>query len=47
LLPAIVFNIDPEVWPQVGDKAHLLYQLAVNEYNGQRSLQLMVQRLLD
>ncbi|PWQ95372.1 single-stranded-DNA-specific exonuclease RecJ [Leucothrix arctica] len=47
LLPAIVFNVDPEAWPQVGDKAHLLYQLAVNEYNGQRSLQLMVQRLLD
>ena len=47
LLPAIVFNVEPETWPQVGDKAHLLYQLAVNEYNGQRSLQLMVQRLLD
>ncbi|RVU84796.1 single-stranded-DNA-specific exonuclease RecJ [Leucothrix sargassi] len=47
VLPAIVFNIDPEAWPQIGEKAHLLYQLAVNEYNGQQSLQLMVQRLLD
>jgi len=47
LLSAIVFNIDPETWPQVGDKAHLLYQLAVNEYIGEQSLQLMVQRLLD
>ena len=46
VLSAIVFNVEPEMWPEPGDSAHLLYQLSVNEYNGQRSLQIMIQRLL-
>ncbi len=46
LLSGIVFNVDPTQWPKQGEQAHLLYQLSVNEYNGKRSLQLMVQRLL-
>lgn len=46
LLSAIVFNVEPEKWPVSGDSAHFLYQLSVNEYNGQRSLQIMIQRLL-
>lgn len=46
LLPAIVFNVEPEDWPGPGEKAHLLYQLSVNEYKGQQSLQVMIQRLL-
>ena len=46
VLAAIVFNVEPEKWPVPGDNAHLLYQLSVNEYNGQRSLQIMIQRLL-
>ncbi|PID46328.1 MAG: single-stranded-DNA-specific exonuclease RecJ [Proteobacteria bacterium] len=46
VLPAIVFNVAPENWPVPGDSAHFLYQLSVNEYNGQQSLQIMIQRLL-
>lgn len=46
VIAAIAFNVEPDQWPEVGDKAHLLYQLSVNEYNGQQSLQLMIQRLL-
>ncbi|MCL4152631.1 UNVERIFIED_CONTAM: hypothetical protein GTU68_028714 [Idotea baltica] len=45
-MSAIVFNVDPSQWPVSGEKAHLLYQLSVNEYNGSQSLQLMIQRLL-
>ena len=46
-IDAIAFNVDMEKWPAIGSKVHLLYQLSINEYNGARSLQLMVQRLLD
>lgn len=46
LLQAIVFNVEVEQWPTMGDHAHFLYQLSVNEYNGQRSLQIMIQRQL-
>ena len=46
VVSAIAFNVDVEKWPSPGDSAHFLYQLSVNEYNEQRSLQLMVQRLL-
>jgi len=45
-LSAIAFNIDVEQWPEIGEKAHFLYQLSVNEFNGQRSLQIMIQRKL-
>jgi single-stranded-DNA-specific exonuclease len=41
---AIAFNIDVEQWsPTVGGYVHLAYRLDVNEYNGQRSVQLLVQ----
>ncbi|MBK8103276.1 MAG: single-stranded-DNA-specific exonuclease RecJ [Cellvibrionales bacterium] len=41
---AIAFNVDIEQWPPtVGDYVHLAYRLDVNEYNGQRSVQLLVQ----
>jgi len=43
---AIAFNVDVESWPDVGARVHLLYQLSVNEYRGQQSLQIIVQRLL-
>jgi len=46
VIDAIAFNVDMERWPAIGGKAHLLYQLSINEYNGVRSLQLIVQRLL-
>ena len=45
-IDGIAFNVDLEKWPAIGGKVHLLYQLSVNEYNGVRSLQLIVQRLL-
>ncbi|MGB1310241.1 MAG: single-stranded-DNA-specific exonuclease RecJ [Leucothrix sp.] len=43
---AIAFNVEMDEWPAIGGKVHLLYQLSINEYNGVRSLQLIVQRLL-
>lgn len=44
---AIAFNVELEKWPAIGGTVHLLYQLSINEYNGVRSLQLIVQRLLN
>lgn len=46
VIDGIAFNVDMEKWPAIGGKVHLLYQLSINEYNGIRSLQLIVQRLL-
>ncbi len=44
LLDAIAFNIDAEQWQlAVGDFVRLAYRLDVNEYNGLRSVQLVVQ----
>ena len=45
-IDAIAFNVDMDVWPEIGGKIHLLYQLGVNDYNGEKSLQLMVQRVI-
>ncbi|MFN2287588.1 MAG: single-stranded-DNA-specific exonuclease RecJ [Chromatocurvus sp.] len=43
---AIAFNIDPAVWPDEEVQAlHLVYRLDVNEFRGQRSLQLIVVHL--
>ena len=47
IIDAIAFNVDMEKWPEIGGKIHLLYQLSVNEFNGIRSLQLIVQRLIN
>jgi single-stranded-DNA-specific exonuclease len=47
LLDAIAFNIDPEIWPnQAVTEVELAYRLDVNEFRGQRSLQLMVEHLV-
>jgi single-stranded-DNA-specific exonuclease len=44
LVDAIAFNIDAEQWQlAVGDFVRLAYRLDVNEYNGVRSVQLVVQ----
>ena len=43
---AIAFNVDIENWPDEGGEVHLLYRLEVNEFRGDSSLQLMVERLL-
>lgn len=45
-LDAIAFNVDTEVWPNTEvQRVHLVYRLDVNEFRGQRSLQLMVEWL--
>lgn len=46
LLDAIAFNIDPDVWPdQAVEQVDIAYRLDVNEYRGQRSLQLLVEHI--
>lgn len=47
LLDGIAFNIDPGVWPDpsVGE-IDIAYRLDVNEFRGQRSVQLMVENLV-
>ena len=46
LLDAIAFNIDPAVWPdQAVEQVDIAYRLDVNEYRGQRSLQLLVEHI--
>lgn len=46
LLDAIAFNVDPAVWPDSSVQSlSLVYRLDVNEFRGQRSLQLLVQHL--
>ncbi|MFN2329410.1 MAG: single-stranded-DNA-specific exonuclease RecJ [Chromatocurvus sp.] len=46
LLDAIAFNIDPAIWPDPeAQSLSLVYRLDVNEFRGQRSLQLVVQHL--
>ena len=43
---AIAFNVDLTEWPEEGGEIHLLYKLEVNEFRGDSSLQLMVERVL-
>ena len=46
LIDAIAFNIDPEVWPNLSVKeVFCVYSLDVNEFRGQRTVQLLVQML--
>lgn len=45
-LQAIAFNVDLSDWPEEGEEVHLLYKLEVNEFRGDCSLQLMVERVL-
>lgn len=43
LIDAIFFNIDLDVWPDHSrDRVRCVYQLDVNEYRGQRSVQLLL-----
>lgn len=47
LLDAIAFNIDPRVWPDLSiNEIEIAYRLDVNEFRGQRSVQLMVEHLV-
>jgi single-stranded-DNA-specific exonuclease len=46
-IDAICFNIDPSIWPNFRcTQAKLIYRLCVNEYNGRRSVQLMVEEII-
>ena len=46
LIDAIAFNIDPEAWPDLSVKeVFCVYSLDVNEFRGQRTVQLLVQML--
>ena len=43
-LDAIAFNVDPDVWPNASiNRVRAVYRLDINEFRGQRSLQLMVE----
>ena len=44
-IDAIYFNFDTNVWDYRAEKVHILFELDVNEWNGKRSLQLMVKDL--
>ena len=47
LLDAIAFNVDLDIWPDTTiEHVEIAYRLAVNEFRGQRSLQLMVEHLV-
>ncbi len=39
---AIVFNINPDEWPEAGQNIHLAYTLDINRFRGSENLQLMV-----
>lgn len=45
-IEGIIFNIDRSHWPNLNtNKAHLVYRLDINEYKGQRKLQLMIDHI--
>jgi single-stranded-DNA-specific exonuclease len=47
LLDAIAFNVDLDIWPDPKvEQVEIAYRLNVNEFRGQRSLQLMVEQLV-
>ena len=46
VVDAIAFNVDLEHWPNESvETIHIAYRLDVNEFRGNRSLQLMVEHL--
>ncbi|WCN08045.1 single-stranded-DNA-specific exonuclease RecJ [Marinomonas mediterranea] len=45
LLDAIHFFADLKTWPSEHDTAHLVFKLDINEFRGQRNLQLMVDHI--
>lgn len=45
-IDAIAFNIDPQQWPNTQvTRVHLAYQLAVNRFRGQESVQFMIKHI--
>ena len=46
LIDAIAFNVDLDIWPDPSiEHAEIAYRLDVNEFRGQRSVQLMVEHI--
>lgn len=45
LIDAIAFNIDLNVWPNDKREVKIVYSLDINEFRGERNLQLMVDKL--
>ena len=46
-MSAIYFNVNPEAWPNSRlAKAKVIYRLGINEYNGRRSLQLIISEII-
>lgn len=44
---AIWFNINPNIWPNFRlTQAKIVYRLGINEYNGRRNLQLMIDEVI-
>jgi single-stranded-DNA-specific exonuclease len=47
LLDAIAFNVDLDVWPDPAiEQVEIAYRLDVNEFRGQRSVQLVIEQLV-
>jgi single-stranded-DNA-specific exonuclease len=47
LLDAIAFNVDLDIWPDESiEQVEIAYRLDVNEYRGQRSVQLVVEHIV-
>ncbi|MEC5209053.1 single-stranded-DNA-specific exonuclease [Psychrobacter sp. PL15] len=44
-IAAIYFNFDSSEWDYRAEKVHILFELDINEWNGKKSLQLMVKDL--
>ncbi len=42
---AIAFNTTDESWPQQVERVHAVYRLDINEYRGQKQLQLMIEHI--
>ena len=48
VLDAIAFNLGPDEWPPMGaSEISIAYRLDINEFRGKRSLQLMIEKILD
>jgi single-stranded-DNA-specific exonuclease len=43
VLEAIAFFVDFETWPKAAQTVHMVYRLDVNEFRGQKKLQLIIE----
>jgi single-stranded-DNA-specific exonuclease len=42
----VSFFADFTLWPKVGERVRLIYKLSINEYRGEKQLQLMVEKVI-